>query len=308
MSNNLKVINIELTQNCPLNCKQCYKSSTNKYMEFSEVVKIGESIRYTDWNQVNLSGGEVMLHKNIIEIIDYFCCIGKKIKIVTSGYGLNDTIIEALSRNRNHVTLVISLNSVDKKTNSELRDGYNFAISAINKCVINKIPFNINCVVYNNNISNLEQLILFAKEKGVNKVSLLKYKMVNDAINTKRLSKIDYIKLLKLIEKYKDVIAIQSCWIELMNMLSVNNDMGIRNGCIAAKSYFNITTNGEITGCPQLREIIPKEEFKKVINLNTPGLDHKESEKCNDINCVYFKKCNPCQAIKTCDISAKRGC
>ena len=131
-------------------------------MEFSEVVKIGESIRYTDWNQVNLSGGEVMLHKNIIEIIDYFCCIGKKIKIVTSGYGLNDTIIEALSRNRNHVTLVISLNSVDKKTNSELRDGYNFAISAINKCVINKIPFNINCVVYNNNISNLEQLILFA--------------------------------------------------------------------------------------------------------------------------------------------------
>lgn len=95
-------IYIEITNNCNWNCEYCFNSSSKKgniYMKKEEIFNFVKSCKFKENNPlVYLSGGEPLLHKDIVEIVNSLIeKMNCNVKILSNGIMINDEIIENLN-------------------------------------------------------------------------------------------------------------------------------------------------------------------------------------------------------------------
>ena len=68
----MKNLTIELTNKCNSRCIHCYKDEKNSIeVPLDMIIKIIDQAYELNVFQITLTGGDPLLHSNIVEIIDY---------------------------------------------------------------------------------------------------------------------------------------------------------------------------------------------------------------------------------------------
>ncbi len=156
---------------CNLRCKYCYSHDTLTIMksqikmeqyQISRVLDIVDIVcRSFDLAILKISGGEIFIYENIVDLIDIVSPLVPRVKIQTNGTLLNKDIVNEIGKYKN-VGLQFTLDGhawnmnsyrVSENLHKKLIENLNIILSI-------GIPTEINCCVHNRNI---EQLLEYAE-------------------------------------------------------------------------------------------------------------------------------------------------
>jgi radical SAM protein with 4Fe4S-binding SPASM domain len=193
-------IELSITNICNLSCQMCSGASSsrllteNNYLKFENLkqsdydldektkLKIEQIIKH-DLKLLNLRGGEPLVNKTIIKIIEKLVVTGKSknmiLHITTNGTTCNDKIINLLSQFKN-IRIMFSIESTGK-FNDYIRYPSNWKDIEKNILQFKNLKntyLYINTVIQNLNLLYLEPLINFA---NLNKIFLNFSKLTNPA-------------------------------------------------------------------------------------------------------------------------------
>lgn len=290
------MVNLLITEYCPLKCKQCYQSqtSTNNYMHFSQIKKYVLELKEMGVQIVQLSGGEPLTHPNIVEIVEYIKSRGFICKIATSGYNLSNSIIKKFVDLKLDA-LHISLNGSEKEINSVSRDGYQYAINALEQAHIFGQLSIINWVAHHKNIDDLPNVVELAKRMNAT-IDVLMLKEGTPDLSECDLNDLKQIK--KVIEKNKGLLKVESCFITLRLLMDEKISL-IDRGCLAARFHFSISQSG-YAPCPHFCPSMPLHDigwhWNNDIDFNKLRMEQRNLYKFNYCkSCKYSAKCFLCR-------------
>ena len=305
-----------LTNRCNLRCEMCdipkYSSKEDDELSAKELKSIILQIKEMGVQHLIFSGGEPLLRKDLLELVEY--AVAKNIKmvdIITNGTLLNDDIIKKLIKCRlSHIT--ISLDGLSK-INSEIRGQGVFekAESNIDKFNYYKEKYKalfptvgINFTIMDRNVSDILPMIDFAASKKCNIIVFQPVLFSNIRMHEKRTNSLwpskNTISKLKTI--FEEVIRMKTA----LGSLFIYNDRLILE---AMPSYFEgkklpdnfkcyegikrmvITYDGKLWGCKGVYGDLKKKTLAESWFSNKAMEMRKEVKKCKRHcfqDCVYF--------------------
>ncbi|MCR2049039.1 radical SAM protein [Acetatifactor muris] len=295
------VINIELTDRCPLTCPYCYKDLEMVHnIEFSVLVRILHEFAQNGGKYVLLSGGEPLLYPHLMETLTFCKNNGLRTAVSTSGYALDEYNLNNLFKSGLN-SLFISLNSHIQEINSLSRDGYEFAINAMELCNKLHIKYRINTVVRHDSVKHLLGLVEFARKYGAIGIDLLSNKPNNEGIITSPLDNNDLRELIRIMNDNSDFLNYQTCFTQVkayFNKISGHKRLNlILKGCSAGRYSMAIFSDGLYAPCPHSRE---REEFDSIYsywNKSTVLAKYRKQSILEDkicFSCSYKDFCSPC--------------
>jgi len=158
---------IEITQKCNFNCQYCYSKSTpyKQNGNLRDILKIIKIISSMKVRQLTISGGEPLIHPNILDIVKEANNLGLIVHICSSGYLLDRNLARKLYEN-GLKQIHITIENIDPIMNDKTK-GKKGAFEQASKA------------------------LLFAKEAGITTVGNIVISKLNERI-IERI--IDYIK------------------------------------------------------------------------------------------------------------------
>ena len=213
----LKSVYVEITNKCNLHCKHCYNDSkfqNNIFLGTSAIEKLYQTLSENKINPIAISGGEPLLHPNILTILKFSTLFETQTQLITNGVLLNkycDYI-----NNAPNIMLQLSIDGYGK-THDLLRGNGVFEIVNAN---LNELNNNVNlsmkCTINSFNISQIETIIQYAIDKGAHTIAFstlcnqgrsVEFQEIHVSANQLKKT-IDNIS--ELSEKYKDYIEVKN--------------------------------------------------------------------------------------------------
>jgi pyrroloquinoline quinone biosynthesis protein E len=302
-----KIINIELTTQCPFNCPQCYKIGQNSKditLPFErletlliEATSIGTKI-------ILLSGGEPLLYPNIEATIKLIKRLNMDVYMSTSGYGL--IAEKALTLKKEGLDILyVSLNGSTDEINHASREGYFYALNALKIARSVKLRTRINWVARHDNVKDLEKMIELIKLNEVEGIDILRNKINREGIIKEKLTLEDlkYIASLIKAQDKPNFMVVESCFFELKILLGINIKNIVLRGCSAGRYSMAIDAQGMFMPCSHA--LFKKERYDSILKywresqiLNEFRRMNFSWEPCT--SCIYNESCTPCQAEYEC--------
>ena len=297
-----KILQIEITNACPLACPQCYKTNLQpSYMQYDiyqrtvdEAAKIGVAL-------VTLNGGEPLCHPDFLKMVTY--AAHKQMLVVTyiSGFGLSQECIDRLSSIEN-LQLMISMNGSTEEINNLSRDGYSYAVKALERLAESSVRFTyaINWVARNDNIDDLPRLLNLVVGYKAKFINVVCNKLTHDGNIESPLSKQNYEKLIRIIQENGVHFTIQNCFGILWAQF-VPDDRLSQGGCPAGVRACGVNVNGDYFPCTHLNyveshpSIIDYWRNSPVLSILRTSSKHIKGGKCE--TCSKYKNCRFCHAI-----------
>lgn len=134
---NMKIL-LQITERCNLRCKHCFVSSSTcgNDLSYEDIKnKILPNLIKTKVNRITLTGGEPMVHKDIMKIMNLLNENNMHITLCTNAVALNEKIIEQISKFKD-VHVNVSLDGFSSKSHGKFRGNEN-------EIIFNKIIENI---------------------------------------------------------------------------------------------------------------------------------------------------------------------
>lgn len=132
----IPVAQLYLTNSCNMRCPHCYMMAGKAYdneLTTQEIKDLLIAYKKNGGVDVKLTGGEITLRKDLVEIVRYGNSIGLHIELLTNGTLWTDEMIDAIA---DCITVIqISIDGYSEEENSKIRGPHNFekALTAIDK-------------------------------------------------------------------------------------------------------------------------------------------------------------------------------
>lgn len=173
-----KILRILVTNECNYKCLYCHNEGQEKewhnLLSFDNFLKIMEEVKKTSIREIRISGGEPLLNKETIKMIEWLDKnTDYEIGLATNGSLMTEEIARRLGKTRILITLhlpSVVYNEYEKITCGNLKDFY-YCSKLLKKY---NISYSLNYVLYPNTINNLETVIQYALEERV-RIKLLPY-------------------------------------------------------------------------------------------------------------------------------------
>ena len=112
-------INYHITENCNFDCKFCFAKYSNETLKFEEQKLVLKKLADSNlFDEINFAGGEPLLDKNIVELVQYSFCLGLKVSLITNGLLLNSQLLQQILP---YLTMIgISVHSFDDETKRKI--------------------------------------------------------------------------------------------------------------------------------------------------------------------------------------------
>lgn len=298
------MINLELTEHCDLRCPQCYQRFNDcSELPYSVLCDLLEQASRLGTQTVQFSGGEPLLYPNIFDAVKTAKSLGFTIRISTSGKDLDDKAVLLLKENGVDFCH-ISLNGSSSEVHDLTRDGYRYAINAIEKLKSHDVKCIINWVAHHENTRDFSNMVLLARNLGVHMIHILMMKLNNENDLISACSYDDLIQIKKQFEQNRDLIHIENCFVFLRILTEGKAIPLIDKGCLGGRFYMSISAKGEFLPCPHLKwhstvNQSIKEYWENDSTLSLLREIHKGdscAKQCLD--CMYKHSCQPCYAIE----------
>jgi pyrroloquinoline quinone biosynthesis protein E len=301
-----EMMNMELTDRCPLKCPQCYcQLNAGRDLDFEIAKKNIDNAARLNISYINLSGGETLLYPFIVELVAYISSKGLYPALAISGWGLDKALLKQLIEAGVH-SIYVSLNGSQETINALSRDGYPLAIEALKLLQASEFDnYFINWVARNDNILDFLDLCHLASQFRVKGLVVIASKPDSQEAMQSLIDKENILILAEEIRRQDQVdIWVESCFSELKAHLGkgffFNTNRGIKKGCGAGRDGMSITVEGYMTPC---RHINYPEKFQTIeeywyqsdfLHQLRQYEDHKE-DPCK--SCRLSDNCFPCRAV-----------
>lgn len=229
----------EITTKCNLKCKHClinYKPK--KELSTEECFLIIDILKNLGCRQINFTGGEALIKRNFLKILEYSSKKGIINNLFTNGVLINERNIDLVKK---YVGCIgVSLDGT-KKENDFIRgeNSYNKSIKSLKLLNTNKIPFGIYLTFNKRNIKNLNEILREIKKFKPSSISLNELVLRGEARKNKKELHI------KVNRKFV---------LEAILGVFPNETFEIEEGCnIDPKNIF-LTSEGKFYFCTEIRQ------------------------------------------------------
>ena len=310
MTFSLDGMNIELTNNCPLHCPQCYcPIEGGKDIDYRVAIHRIEEAAATGVKHIEFSGGETMCYPYLYDVVKAARSLGIAPSIAISGWHFDERTLEKLV-DAGIDMIYVSLNGPTEQSNSLTRNGYSFAINALK--VLQKCKFEntmINWVMHRSSVSFLPEMISLAESFGVGGILIIEPKpSAKGTINTyPTAEQMKYVANLVRQHGKSVELVIQHCFSPLLalaseNRLWGNSNVGRYKGCTAGICSVAVNVDGDYIPCRHLdRQAECWDSLENYWNNSIVLRELRErspSELPPCKNCRLKANCRRCPAIK----------
>ncbi len=321
---------IAVTYRCNLNCEFCYVG----HKDFPELnTSALKNIIFKIYNEaevpsLSFTGGEPLLRKDIVLLIEYAHKIGLWTNLITNGTLLEKTIVESL-KDAGLNSAQVSLEGPNRQIHDRVtgvNGSFEKTIKGIKYLLDEGIAVHTNTTVSRTNINYLEKILLLIKSFGLKRLSMNLMIPCGSAENRNDLL-VSYSEIGKHILRMKHCAekeGIKFLWYSPIPMCEFNPiAYGFGNkSCAAITGLLSIDPMGNILPCSSWREPVGsllKKNFKDI--WNSPILSYFKNadyapQTCHQ--CFDFKICKgACPlfwkrlsegTIASSDARAGRGC
>lgn len=293
---NPQLLILEVTNKCNLNCTHCYLGNKfgKKYISINLIQKLIKETKQIKPLIIALSGGEPLLHPNIIKIIKLLCNAYSKVILETNSLLLDNKILGFLKEYNTKVIVQISIDGT-QRIHDKIRGKGTFKkiLFALKKLKKLKIHTNILFTLSKENISTL-------------KVVYKQLKEYCDVFGVERFIPMGNGRLLNQItpNEFKTVLMdLNKTKIICNDPLSILIKMKKNSiGCSAGIFACCISPEGLLYPCPKLRinaGNLKKRLFMDVWQNSSIFLKLRQRKeyvggKCK--NCEFLENCGGCRA------------
>jgi cyclic pyranopterin phosphate synthase len=168
----VKVLRVALTQRCNLNCIYChhegecsYSNNGRKEITIDEIENLLEVSKDLGIKKVRFTGGEPLLRKDIVEIVEIASKYMEDISISTNGTLLSGRISDLKKAGVSRVN--VTLNTLSNETYKSItgKDILQDVLEGIEKTYEEKIfPIKVNMVVMQRNYREIKDMIKYTKD------------------------------------------------------------------------------------------------------------------------------------------------
>lgn len=317
------------TNDCNLRCSHCYHnregedhashSQRDNLMIFDDVVNMIDDLNYTcqRWNffpRFQISGGEPMMRKDLMKILDYTKNLDIEVRLLTNGTLITEQKAKELKK-RGIDRLQISIDG-DRETHNKIRGreyAYDKVMEGIKNCSNADILVTVSMTAMQSNKYQLEDVIINSINVGADIIGFQSYVPKQELgltdpefIGSKETYKL-FQETRNLTKKYGNRIKIlqtEVLWQIMQRDTKLKQEARtigkFFSGCGAGFSGISVLSDGTVYPCRRLP--IPIGNIKEgIINLmlnsevlkNLRDFDRlKQKGCCND---VYY--CRGCRAI-----------
>lgn len=305
----LKEVTIEINQKCKSNCLFCSSLSgisKTRVIPKQKIFEVMQFCREKGATNINLSGGEPLLNKELCDILSFAGSLGLKVTIYTSGnipdFNIFNMLLEA-NLPKSDLKLIFNYPSSKNEIFQTLINDQSVDIcsidDAIQKLLNNTIEVETHIVPNAINLASLYETVTHLKNIGVPKVSLLRMVFQGRAEQNKNLLKIKKpTDLIKIIDKIKRTLCCDS--FSLRTGIPFSNLTKEKCECFAGYSKLIFRYDGIVFPCEAFKEAPNNEEFK-LGNIYTGNLDniwtnHPVHKKLNLLKLDAFRSTEACPA------------
>lgn len=304
-------MNIELTTKCPLHCPQCYCSLTGgKSIDLATATYWLKEGKAAGVKEVMLSGGETLCYDHLFELISEASKLGLNSNVALSGVGFSQTVYDKLITS-GVSGIFISLNGSTAEINALTRDGFEYAIAALELLNRNKYSnTTVNWVMHASNADDFENMVQLAERFNVASLVIIGVKPDSKHSLSTIPSKeqIKKVKNIILSHKGKTQIYVESCNSPLLTYvcdtrLFGNMNIGKNRGCGAGRNTFSVNVDGFLSPCRHLEYFEKYSHLEDyitnslIIRTLQKRLAEAPQEPC--ISCRFETNCIPCAAINS---------
>ena len=293
----LKNASIEILNSCSFMCDHCYISKNKKSISMSNYKKIINQLVQLNCEEILITGGEPMLHKNFVEMYLYAKKMGLLVSINSNIYLLNNKILNVLSAYPPKV-IEISIYGIDNETYlnfTHISNAFSIVDSNIKKLINKNINVNLKTVLTKKSKNYIYQLKEYAEKLNVNfRFDYIIFPNQDKIqINKERCLPEEIIDVLK---KDNEIVSLFKHKVATLNKNIHNNNNNIFQCSIGSNRIF-ISCNLDLRPCLvvpfnyNLKNINIKDaynNFKKIINY----YKFSDNNKCR--NCYKKSICRYC--------------
>lgn len=164
------------TYNCELRCYMCHVQHMRDIKApYLSMDQWKNAFKDTDVKTVFHLGGEPFVMSDILELLKFFDAKGTKQIIGTNGISVNESIVKELAKLKDLVLIQVSLNGSGKNDNIIRGSPRAFKTTVENIKIIVKagLPVWIHCVILNENIDDLANVVKLGADLGVAAVNFI---------------------------------------------------------------------------------------------------------------------------------------
>lgn len=168
--NRLLSVEWSLTYKCNLNCKHCYlsakqRNSKSPELTLAQIKDILDQLQCSGCLNLSLTGGEIFVRKDALEILEYLKLGGFHLSLVTNGTLITEKIAQSLSEFRSPLDFSISIYSLEEDINARIvgvRGALEKALAAVKLLRQKGIPVSIRTLVMRDNLEEFKLIKRFA--------------------------------------------------------------------------------------------------------------------------------------------------
>jgi radical SAM protein with 4Fe4S-binding SPASM domain len=260
---------------CYNNCIYC--SSMSKRNDFTkiDIIKLKELAYFAKQNNIeefNISGGEPLLHENILELLSYCCEIELNTRVYTAGNYNVDFLkyfiysLNLINNSKKYIKFIFNYDS-HKKENMSILKGVNLReVNKINNnlksLLLNKYVVEVHICLNKTNIKDIYNTCKYLKSINVSKVNFLNLILQGNALNEENINKLklnleDYNGFDNNITLIKEDLISNDFKIKVNINSSIYNE---RHKCKACINKLVVRCDGKVFPC---------EAFKSIENSNS---------------------------------------
>lgn len=305
------VIQWHITHLCNLRCKHCYQEEYNNHMKKEDFYIILDKIEhFLDgkilYPQINLTGGEPLLHPNIFEFLEEVVKRKIKFAILTNGTMIDKGMAKKI-KYYNPLFVQISIDGVEG-THDNIRGNGNFekALQGIDNLKSENIKVLVSFTAQKSNYKELKGLTKICQKHKVDK--LWWDRVVTDDENL-------YLSTEEFKELVTDCNKLIHGFHPFQNYSCVNNqrslqclgtnDMGYR--CGAGRSLIVILANGDVMPCRRLPFVIGNIKENELDDIIRNNLMKELASFYAPAECLGCKDLNRCYGGSRCVTYAQTG-
>lgn len=260
----------ELTYRCPLQCPYCsnptnFADYLQNELNTEEWKKVFEEARKLGATQLGFSGGEPLLRKDLVELVETASSLGYYTNLITSSVGMDEELLGKLKKaGLDHIQISFQASS------EELNDYFAGTKSFEHKVRMAKLfkqhdfPVVLNIVIHRHNIDDIEQIINMALEIGANDVELANAQYYGFGLHNRDQlmpTKQQLIRAESITNKYQEKHKGKTNFYFVVPDYFENRPKPCMNGW--GKIFMTITPDGAALPCHSAR-MIPDLEFPNV--------------------------------------------
>ncbi len=302
-------LTIEITNRCNERCVHCYLPNELKdnghFMSTDSLKKLVDDFSDLGGKSVTLTGGEVLLHKGLIDLLYYIHSKSLAVAIYSNLIALSDEQLQAL-KDIGINDIQVSLYGITAETHDSITSvpgSCKRTLNAIHRLKSYGLPVRIACPVMKENCSGVISLLKYAKEVGADVDLELNITPRADKSTDNLLHRLDMSEMRLFLE---NLMTFDPLYTEkLLHRHNNKYDESFNLAeylnypvCTAGHYGLYITVDGCVTTCPNLQGL----EMGKYPDLSLKRIWTKSSEiiHLRSISESIFEKCIDCEASDYC--------